>query len=38
MDSGKVAKVAVSAAAGALALYLLYKIISKGKATASIEG
>lgn len=37
MDSGKV-KVVVSAAAGALALYLLYKVISKGKATASIEG
>lgn len=37
MDSGKV-KVAVSAAVGALALYLVYKVISKGKATASIEG
>ena len=37
MDSGK-AKVIVSAAAGALALYLLYKIISKGKAPATIDG
>ena len=37
MDSGK-AKVIVSAAAGALALYLLYKIISKGKALATIDG
>ena len=36
MDSGKV-KVVVSAAAGALALYLLYKIISKGKAPANVE-
>jgi hypothetical protein len=37
MDSGK-AKVIASAAAGALALYLLYKIISKSKAAGTIEG
>ena len=37
MDSGK-AKVIASAAAGALALYLLYKIISKSKAAETIEG